>query len=181
MFSVFDHVFYPSGQSWVYWDGRDPSGQVLTQSVAMYFPAPTFMRSTALRVTGTQPTITGTGAAPNIEVKSNPYFIAHSYEEISTIVYRIDLDSYVTVKLLPPGIYDPGNAAAMTLVNNELQQARDGGGAPVDHSVEWRGYDAADTNHIVTPDEGVFTFTIEARSQQTNVSTLYRGVLQIRR
>jgi hypothetical protein len=69
----------------------------------------------------------------------------------------------------------------MTLVNNELQQARDGGGAPVDHSVEWRGYDAADTNHIVTPDEGVFTFTIEARSQQTNVSTLYRGVLQIRR
>ena len=181
MFSILNQVYYPAGQSWVYWDGRDPSGQIVPQTTAMYFPAPSDLRSTALTVTGTRPVISGSGVAPNIEVKSNPYLIVHSYEEISTFVYRVDLDSYVTVKLLPPGIYDPGNSAAVVLVNNELQLARDAGGQPIDHAVEWRGYDLGNTNHIASADEGVFTFSIEARSQLTNLPTLYRGVLQIRR
>jgi hypothetical protein len=179
-FDIFDRSYYPPGQSWVYWDGRDPTGQIVTQQTAMYFPPPVLLRASALRVSGTQPVITGNGAVPNIEVKSNPYLITHSYEEISTLVYRIDLDSYVTVKLLPPGIYDPGNAAAIVLVDYELQQASSSG-QPIDHVVEWRGYDPQNTNHISTSDEGVFTFTIEATSSESYLSTLYRGVLQIRR
>lgn len=181
LFLLLDGVYYPGGQSWVYWDGRDPSGQVVTTPSYVFFELTDAIRRTALILTGTQTEITGTGAVPDIEVKSNPYLVTHSFEEISTITYRIDLDSYVTVKMLPPGIYDPSNPAAITLIDNELEQANDSGGQPIDHAVEWRGYDVAQTNHIETADEGAFTFTIEARSQQTNLTTLYRGVLQLRR
>ncbi len=83
--------------------------------------------------------------------------------------------------MLPPGIYDPSNAAAITLVDNQLQTALDGGGQPLDHTVQWLGYDSSNPNLVLTSGEGVFTFTIQARSQQTNLTTLYRGVLQIRR
>ena len=179
-FKVFENVYYPPGHSWVYWDGRDPSGQIVTQSSYMYFPPPIVLRPSTVRVAGSQTVITGTGAAPNIEVKSNPYLITHSYEEISTLVYRIDQESYVTVKLLPPGIYDPANPAAIVLVDNEHQRPTIAG-QPLDHVVEWRGYDLTHTNHVATADEGVFTFTIEARNAGSDLTTLYRGVLQLRR
>src|SRR5687768_1420753 len=79
------------------------------------------------------PAIMGTGASPNVEVKSNPYRIFHIYEQLSQITYRLDQDSYVTVKLLPPGVSDPASQQAIVITNNELQSAQSGG-QPVDHT-----------------------------------------------
>ena len=129
---------------------------------------------------GGTPQITGTYATPNVEVKSDPYLITHSYEQISTMSFRLSQDSNVTFKLLPPGIYDPANAAAITLINNELRQARDIGDNPVDHMVQWLGHNGTDTNAILVAEEGAFTFTIEATSVASGQFVLYRGVLQIR-
>ncbi len=83
IFDELSNVYYAAGASWIYWDGRDPSGQILTQQVYPFFPPPIPLRPTAFVVSGTQTTITGTGAAPNIEVKSDPYLVTHSYEQIS--------------------------------------------------------------------------------------------------
>jgi hypothetical protein len=127
---------------------------------------------------GTVPVITGTGAAPNVEVQSTPWLITHSYEQIARITYLVSQDSYVTVKLLPPGVADPASPQAVVLVSNELDTALNGT-QPAPHTVEWRGYDAAHTNNILVSAEGAYTFAIQATSVQTGQQALYRGVLQL--
>ncbi len=163
------------------WDGRDPNGEIIVGTVNLFFDPPILIRENAIFVSGGAPEITGLGAIPNIEVKSDPYLITHSYDQISEIVYRIDQESSVTVKLLPPGVYDPASPVAITLIDRQLQQAVDAGGMPVDHGVEWLGYLPPDSNNILTEGEGVFTFAIEAESSVTGLTGLYRGTLQIRR
>jgi hypothetical protein len=173
--------YLPAGKTWLYWDGRDASGAIATTSINVFFDPPNIVPPHFVAIAGTRPTISGTGSVPNIEVKTDPYLITHSYEQFTRFAYRIDMDSYVTVKLLPPGIYDPANSQAIILVDNALKQARDAGSQPIDHWVEWRGYAASSTNDILTKDEGSFTLSIEARSQLTNVTTLYRAALEIRK
>jgi hypothetical protein len=160
------------------WDGRDANGQLVSGSCDIYFDAPLLLKPNSVIVRGTKPVITGAGASPSIEVKSNPYRIAHSYEQISRITYRLDQDSYVTVKLLPPGVSDPASPSAIVLTNAEMQAARSGG-QPVDHALEWKGYQDADTNDILVSEEGSYTFAIQATSVATGASTLYRGALQL--
>jgi hypothetical protein len=179
-FNVIDLQPYGAGDHSISWDGRRPDGSIVSGSTAMYFAAPVNLRANAVVVRTDPPQITGTGVAPNVEVKSDPYFITHSYEQISTMTFRLDQDATVTFKLLPPGIYDPSDASAIALIDNELRQATDGGGAPIDHAVQWFGYDAADPNAILVSDEGAYTFTIEATSAATGLTSLYRGVLQTR-
>jgi hypothetical protein len=82
------------------------------------------------------------------------------------------------VKLLPPGIADPAHPQAITLVSNQLQAAMSGG-SPADQTVEWRGYDATDTNDIAVSGDGTYTYAIQATSTATGSSTLYRGALQL--
>jgi hypothetical protein len=129
-------------------------------------------------VRGTKPQISGTGASPNIEVQSNPYRVVHSYEQISKISYRIDQDSYVTVKLLPPGVSDIASPEAIVLTDGVLQPALSGG-QPVDHEFEWRGYNPQDPNDILVSGEGSYTFAIQATGASSGVTTVYRGVLQL--
>jgi hypothetical protein len=171
--------FYTVGTHWFYWDGREPDGSIAIGSPSVIFDAPSFGAPHYITVSGHKPVITGPGAVPNIEVKTDPYLIVQSYEQFTRFAYRIDMDSYVTVKLLPPGIYDPANSQAMTLVDNELRQARDAGSQPIDHWVEWRGYSSVSPNNVGTQHEGNFTVTIQARSQASNVTTLYRAALAI--
>ena len=61
----------------------------------------------------------------------------------------------------------------------EVQAAVDGGGNPVDHTVEWLGYLPGDVNSIMTTDEGTYTFIIEATGVQSNLTSVYRGALQL--
>jgi hypothetical protein len=114
------------------------------------------------------------GVAPAIEVKADPWFIVHSYGQLARITYHLDQSSLVTVKLLPPGIADPGHASAIPVVTNASQAAGN-------YTVEWTGPGAADPNLVRAAEDGAFTFAIQAVSQSSGRSTLYRGVLQVRR
>ena len=167
----------------VMWDGRDPSGNIVSGQVAFGLqngPPGALgqnMRYNHVIVHATAPTPTGT--APNIEVKSDPYLIHHSYEQFSKIAYQLDQDAVVTIKLLPPGVSDPSDPMAIAIVTNELEPAEDQG-VPITYTHEWLGYAAGDTNAISVAEEGSYTFTIEATSQATSRTSLYRGVLQVR-
>jgi hypothetical protein len=174
----YNWVPFPPGVHPFIWDGRDASGKVVSGACDIYFDAPLLMKANSVIVRGTKPAIAGVGTSPNIEVKSNPYRIAHSYEQISRITYRLDQDSYITVKLLPPGITDPASPSAIVLTNGALQPARSGG-QPVDYVVEWKGYEDPETNKILVSEEGSYTFAIQATSVATGANALYRGALQL--
>jgi parallel beta-helix repeat protein len=174
----YDWVPFVPGVTPLIWDGRNQSGAIVAGACSVYFDAPRHLKPNSVIVRGTRPAISGTGVSPNIEVKSNPYRATHSFEQVSKITYRVDQDSYVTVKLLPPGISDPASPQAIVLVNNELQGAQSGG-VPLNHEVDWKGFEDADTNNILVAGEGTYTFTIQATSVATSLSTLYRGALQL--
>jgi hypothetical protein len=160
------------------WDGRDANGQLVSGSCGIAFDIPLPVKSNIIILQGNAPIITGTGTAPNVEVQSTPWMITHSYDQIARISYRVNQDSYVTVKLLPPGIADPASSQAIVLVNNELDTALNGS-QPVDHTIEWRGYDPNHTNSITVATEGTYTFAIQATGVQTGQQSLYRGALQL--
>jgi hypothetical protein len=178
-FYAFKDVYYLAGTSWLYWDGRGTDGNFITVPSTVLISDATLLRSTGVYVFAPAVGITGTGAAPNIEVKSDPYFIASSYEQASKIVYRVSQDATVRVTLLPPGISDPANPSAIVLVNNVLQPAKDGGGVPIDYTVEWKGYNTSDPNAMLVSANGAYTFAIEATIPGTSYKSLYRGVLNV--
>jgi hypothetical protein len=174
----YNWVPFPPGVHPLIWDGRGANGQLVSGSCQIYFDAPLLMKSNMVIVRGTKPLVSGAGVSPNIEVRSNPYRIAHSYEQISRISYRVNQDSYVTVKLLPPGVSDLASAQAILLTDTVLQPALSGG-QPVDYEVEWKGHDQLDTNDILVSEEGSYTFAIQATSVGSGATALYRGVLQL--
>ena len=178
-FYVFQNVYYPAGSNWVYWDGRDPNGVLLTVPATVWVDDGQVMRTNGIYVFSPIVEVTGTSAAPNIEVRSDPYLVTSSYEQTAKIVYRISLDATVRVTLLPPGVVDPASPSAMVLVNNVSQAAKDGSNVPIDHVVEWRGYNTSDPNAILVSTEGAYTFAIEATLPATGQKTLYRGILNI--
>lgn len=173
-------VYYPPGYHWLYWDGRGTDGALLTVPATVWAGDGKLIRPNGVYVFTPRVDITGTGAAPNIEVRSDPYLVASSYEQASKIVYRLSLDAVVRVSVLPPGVVDPASPQAIVLVNNVSQSAKDGQGAPVDHVAEWRGFDAVDPNAMLADAEGAYTFAIEATLPATGQKTLYRGVLNVR-
>ena len=178
-FFVFTEVFYPAGAHWLYWDGRGPDGQFLTVPATVWAGDGTIMRPNGIYVFGPTVSITGTAAVPNIEIRSDPYLIASSYDQVARITYRVSQDATVRMTLLPPGISDPNHASAIVLVNNVLQPAKDGGGAPIDYTVEWKGFNSADPNAIFVSAEGAYTYAIEATIPGTSYKSLYRGVLNV--
>ncbi len=178
-FFVFTNVFYPAGSHWLYWDGRGPNGQLLTVPATVWAEDGTIMRPNGVYVFGPTVSITGTAAVPAIEVRSDPYLIASSYEQVARITYRVSQDATVRMTLLPPGISDPNHASAIVLVNNVLQPAKDGGGAPIDYTVEWKGFNSTDPNAMLLSTEGAYTFAIEATIPGTSYKSTYRGVLNV--
>jgi FlgD Ig-like domain len=172
-------AFYPAGTHWLYWDGRGPDGALLTTPVETFASDGFYLRSTGVYVFTPAVTIAGTGAAPNIEVKSDPTLITHSYDQASRIVYRIDADAVVRVTVLPFGVADPNHPSAIVLVDNVSQSARDGNGNPIDHVAEWRGFNAAAPNDILVSTDGAYTFAIEATLPANGQKTLYRGILNL--
>ena len=179
-FYPFENALFEAGSNiLLMWDGRDPQGNIVEGSVNIFFEVPVGVKQNAIIVKDVTPHISGTGVAPDIEVKSDPYLVIHSYDEISRIGYRISQDSTVQIKLLPPGVTDINSAQAIQLLAPEVQQALDGGSNPIDHTVEWEGYLSGDTNAILTDAEGTYTFVIEATGVQSNLTSVYRGALQL--
>src|SRR5262249_23728285 len=113
---LFRNVVLPSGTSTLVWDGRDNNGQLVSGSCGIAFDTPLPIKPNTIFIRGDAPIITGSGAAPNVEVQSTPWLITHSYEQIARITYRVNQDSYVTVKLLPPGVAAPASSQAIVLV-----------------------------------------------------------------
>ena len=178
-FYLFQGRYFPAGASWIYWDGRDSSGALLQAPSTSFATDATLMRANGVFVSTPMVTITGTGSAPNIEVKADPYLVAHSLDQISSITYRLDADALVRVTMLPPGIYDPASPSAIVLVDNQAQSARDSGGNPIDHTILWRGFNDSDPNGILVATDGAYTFAIEATLPATGQKTVYRGILNI--
>lgn len=178
-FYAFQNLHYPAGSHWIYWDGRAPDGTLVTAAAATFATDAQVMRANGIFAYTPAITITGTGTAPNIEVKSDPYLVTHSFDQASSIVYRIDADAVVRVTMLPPGIVDPSHASAIVLLNNVSQSARDSNGNPIDHTVIWRGYDDTDPNGVLVSTDGAYTFAIEATLPATGRKTTYRGVLSM--
>jgi hypothetical protein len=179
-FFVFTDVFYPAGgPHWLYWDGRGPDGQLLTVPAEVWAGDGSLMRPNGIYVFAPKVQITGLGAAPNIDVRSDPTLVASSYEQAARIVYRVSLDAVVRVTILPPGVVDPASPLAIVLVNNVTQPAKDAGGTPIDYTAEWRGFNATDPNAMLAGAEGAYTFAIEATLPATGQKTLYRGILNI--
>lgn len=178
-FYAFQNLHYPAGTHWIYWDGRAPDGSLVTAAAATFATDAQVMRANGVFAYTPTITITGTGTAPNIEVKSDPYLVTHSFDQASSIVYRIDADAVVRVTMLPPGIVDPAHASAIVLVNNVTQSARDSNGNPIDHAVVWRGYNDTDYNGVLVATDGAYTFAIEATLPATGRKTVYRGVLSM--
>lgn len=179
-FNTIENQFYPAGLNQAIWNGRAPTGEIINGGIYVWFPTPIKVRPNAIYVSGAAPRLFDSINAPDVSIKSDPYLITHSYEQFARVAYSIDQDAIVTFKLLPPGVFDPADGGAITLVNQQLQLALDGLGLPLNHVVEWRGHAPLDTNQILVADEGVYTFTIEAESVASGRSTLYRGVLQVR-
>ncbi|WP_444930344.1 hypothetical protein ACJJIF_00690 [Microbulbifer sp. SSSA002] len=176
---VYDNVPMEAGTHYLMWDGRTADGVLTSGSFYTYVPYPEVLPTNVVIIDGIKPSISGTLDAPNIEVKSDPYLMYHSYDQISKVAYLLDQDSYVTFKLLPPDIGDPTDAGAITLIDNQLQAANDSDGAVATHEVEWTGYEESDGNAIMVSDEGVYSFWIEATSATTGASTTYYGALQL--
>ncbi|WP_444930351.1 right-handed parallel beta-helix repeat-containing protein [Microbulbifer sp. SSSA002] len=176
---MYDSVPMESGTHYLAWDGRTADGVLTTGYFYVYIPYHEILPTNVVIIDGINPSISGTLDAPNIEVKSDPYLMYHSYDQISKVAYLLDQDSYVTFKLLPPDIGDPTDAGAITLIDNQLQAANDSDGAVATHEVEWTGYEESDGNAIMVSDEGVYSFWIEATSATTGASTTYYGALQL--
>ena len=143
LFYAFQNRYFPVGTHWVYWDGRGPDGNIVTVPVEILTTDSLNISATAIEVLIAKPSITGPGVAPNIEVKADPYFVTHSFEQITRMAYRISDDAYIRFVLLAPGLTDIRAPSAIVLVDNQLQAAKNGSGVPNDYIVEWRGYDPA--------------------------------------
>jgi hypothetical protein len=153
------------------WDGRRLNGTLVeTDSCSIYFPAPTTLRPNYVIVKSTSEEPIISGQAPHVEVKADPYLINFCYGEQTKLLYNIDRDADVTIKILPPGVTDPGSPIAIILVDNESQSAGD-------HTISWDGIDSGDPRNILLETEGVHTFVIEATA--SGKTTTWKGVLNL--
>lgn len=165
------------------WDGRDDMGLLRTDLAQARFYqvwTPEALRSNAVIVLDTAPSVRNPGYdidvnPPIIELKPDPYYAVHSYDQVSTVPYTLDQDAIVTIKIYAPGHAGPDEDGRLaTLVDGQYQ-------TPGTYSFQWDGTDAAlDPNHLLQSQGGADTFLIEAHNpSQPSLSSTYRGVLQV--
>lgn len=171
------------------WNLRNISDKIIDTQIQFFIPGLISMRKDSVIIKGNTPIIVGENASPNIEVIATPHTVTHSFEQISEIVYQVDQDSDVSIRLLKPCYssnvtctIDHDDPTAIALFDGTLQ-AKDGGNQPINHRFEWRGYDfnaaIIDSNNILVDEEGYFTFSIKATSTTSGLSTIYRGAINL--
>ncbi len=171
------------GDYTILWDGRDIDGKIV-EGLVVLGNGMRYIEQNAVFVQGNSPQLIGIYPAPDIEIKSNPYTVVHSYDQASTVRFTVDQDVIATVHLIKPCMHtdlecsaDFDGPGAITLLDNVSLA---GGQANV-HSFEWRGYDVAqatpDTNNIQVSDDGTYTYIIKAVSVASGVTSYYRGSL----
>lgn len=198
-----DFVAFPEmyRQLFVY-NGFGPTGAFVGGGKATYWFHPEALQRNAVIVERTAPLIAGPAYVslrypppanlgqvnpPAIEVKGDPYLVRLSYDQLSRIAFCIDQAAYLTVRILEPGSGNPDVAANVvaTLLQDtttpHAAQNCNAGGTP--YVVEWDGTEpgAADPYVMQPVEDGSYTFTIEARNAlQTNLRSIYRGIVQTR-
>ena len=172
-------------------DGRNIAGQNIDKLIYVSNTGINILQqnSEIIFVKNKAPELLGTEVSPGIEIKSDPYRIKHSYDQITNVAFTVSEDSYVTVDLLEPCpssnttcSTDPAVASILTVIDNQLLAASDNTPATI-HNFEWRGYDftlsSPDTNNITVDQEGLYTYLITATSSATGNVTTYRGSLYL--
>ncbi|HQZ36477.1 MAG TPA: hypothetical protein PK020_18765 [Ilumatobacteraceae bacterium] len=162
------------------WDGRGPDGVIIPTSthaiICDYAVFPTLVA-----VSQGLPTLVGqgNGSAPWLEVKADPFALTHSYDQVSSIRYRLNEAASVTIRLLPPGVVPNetnfNSTAAISLIESQARQAN------TDYAEAYTGFLLQDLNRIRTGDEGQFNFMIRATSNATGAVATYRGALHLSR
>lgn len=184
------------------WDGRadsnvDPStgyaeGDLVAEvvqapefpDICLFFDAPEPLKPSHVIVANTLPTITGTGTPPQIEVRSNPYFVQPSYDQSSALTFNVDQPALVTLHILEPG--------SLTNIVSTIQLDYDSV-APGQQAIppgppftyHWKGHPDSGTpgesNNLKAQFDGPYTFALEARNpQHPTLSSTYRGVIHVR-
>jgi len=178
-----------SGVNKFVWDVRDANGKMNDKNFAMAAPYLSPLRKDSIIIKGNNPKVVGVGIAPNIEVIATPYLVLHSFEQVSKIVYQLDQDANVSIRLLKPCMNSDTNCAinhndpAGIAIFDGLLSAKDASNQTINHSFEWRGYDfnatTIDANNILVNEEGYYTFSIKATSATSGLSTIYRGSIYL--
>ena len=172
-FNVFEGEPHEPGETFtIIWDGRRPNGTLVESSCQIYFPPPVPLYPNYIIVRSASQVPVISGQAPYIEVKSDPYLVNFSYGEYTKLLYNIDRDAVVTIKVLPPGVTDPESPIALVVLDHENQAAGD-------HTVTWDGIIEGDSNNIFLKQEGIYTFVIEATS--AGKTSEWKGFLNLYR
>ncbi|MGH0028973.1 MAG: right-handed parallel beta-helix repeat-containing protein [Myxococcota bacterium] len=144
----------------------------------LFFEAPRALRPNTVIVTGNAPRLTG--SAPVVEIQANPFVMRPTYEQTTEMIFTLDQAATVTLYILPPGVTDTQQAIGKVLAN---------GGASIPAStptaVNWEGWEMPDdpeerVNLLRATADGPHTFALEAVSALSGLSSIYRGVLNIR-
>ncbi len=171
------------------WDGRNPAGELLSQFRRINFPVPPRLKPNFVIVERTRPKIRGPelgldNSFDEVEVRPDPFRVTHSYDQVLGFKYCIDQSTLVTIKVLRPGTSDPDNPAnvvATLLAENTLLSGIASCTPANAYSIPaWDGRDSS--GKVAATVDGVYTLAIDARNPlQSNLRTIYRGVLQLRR
>jgi flagellar hook assembly protein FlgD len=164
------------GDNTVFWDGRDASGNLVTDIVTINYLVAGFVPScdpcgqreqtsfhglkrNHVIVTGTTPEV------PLLSIKSDPYIVHLSYGHITELEYTLGSDAEVTVTVQAP------DGTQKTLLSGQRQTAGD-------YGILWDGTNDAGRLYAV---EGSYTFTVTAFNPASGASTIRRGSVIVRK
>lgn len=182
------------------WDGRADvvatglvPGDLVAENVqnpefpdlCLIFERPGPLKPSHVIVEKTLPRLEGTGMTPEVEVKSNPYFIQPSYDQSSALTFKVlEQSAFITLLILEPGEMDIGNAvSSIEIDGNNVLAGRQAVPANTMVTYHWKGHPdtAGDSNLLEAMLNGAYTFALEAEhTEDTPPSSVYRGVIHVR-
>ena len=168
-----EFVAFDSGQQTLTWNGALPSGEIYVGTSTHAVEQMSF-NSNYILIENDDPVITGPSdtalGGPYIEVKTDPSYITLSYAQFTRVRYHIDQTANIVIKILPPGITDLSDPAAIEAFNGQVTAG--------DQEVLWDGITAANNANRAVSDEGLYTFSIQATNGGGR-SVTKRGVLNV--
>jgi flagellar hook assembly protein FlgD len=171
------HALFSLGENTVFWDGRDESGNIVTDIDTIDYIICGFTRECVIctdddqtsfhplknnyiQVVGTTPQI------PALSIKSDPYVIYLSYSHIVTLQYHLGTDATVSVT-----IENPEGEVVRHLVTEESLVAGD-------QEVIWDGTD--DSGELIAG-EADYTFVVTATLPSSIGNVTRRGNITVRK
>ena len=171
---IFSGQFHP-----VVFDGRDSTGVIMDGFVNVVLTTEAMYPNTLI-IERTSPVATSGAAGPNVHVRSDPWLVTHSYDQVTHIAFCLDQAANVTLTIHEPGAL-PGAAVVATLLSDQSMPVADCSQGATPHVVSWLGHTVGgDTNLMQSAVEGAYGFTLQAESQVVpGATSTYRGVVQV--